>query len=131
MTGSLEALGEQVHSLAEQIGGMGTSTQEALVKLVDALAKLQQLTDDDRRHYGDGLREVVAVVRELKTELGGVGQTLTADASLMKSLEEQTRRSAAAVENSQRAANDVLAALTQSTRALASVVRQESTRGSG
>jgi len=130
VTGSLETLGGQVHTLSEQIGGMGASTQEALGKLVDALAKLQQLSDDDRRQYGEGLRELGAVVRELKTELGGVGQALAADVSLVKGLEAQVRRSTEAVENSHRAANDVLAALTESTRTLANVVRHESTRGS-
>lgn len=131
VSGSLEALSVQVQALSEQIGGMGTSTQEALDKLVAALEKLRQLTEDDRRQYGEGLREMGAAVRELRTELGGVGQALTTDVSLLRSLEEQARRSAAAVTSSQTAANDVLAALTESTRALAAVVRQGTPSGPG
>ena len=131
VTASLEALGGQVQVLSEHIGGMGASTQEALNKLVEALERLRQLTEDDRRQYGEGLREIGGAVRELKTELGGVGEVLIADASLIRSLEEQARRSAEAVEGSQRAANDVLTALTESTRTLVTVVRQESSSGPG
>jgi archaellum component FlaC len=131
VTASLEALGGQVQVLSEQIGGMGASTQGALDKLVESLERLRQLTEDDRRQYGEGLREIGSAVRELKTELGGVGEVLIADASLIRSLEEQARRSAAAVENSQRAANDVLTALTESTRALVTVVRRETSSGPG
>jgi len=124
VTVSLEALGEQVHTLSEQVGNAAAATNSAMQKLVESLERLRKLTEDDQKQYVAGLREVGEAVRSLKGELGGLGGIFRADAALIQRLEEHAQRSASAVEAAQRAANDVLEELTRSTRLLTTAIRE-------
>lgn len=131
VTGSLEALSEQVVALSGQIAGTGVSANEALANLIGAVEKLRVLTEQDRKQHSDGLREVETAVKDVKAELGTVGKVLATDVSLIRDLEEQSRRSAKLVESAHVAANDVLEALTESTKTLAAAIRQETDRRPG
>jgi methyl-accepting chemotaxis protein len=125
VTGSLEGVGGQLSGLSEGVRKLTDEGAAATTKLAESVEKLRQLADEDRRLHNESIERVRNATEEVTAALQKVGVSLQADVEVLKTMEEQSKQSAALVAESHRAANEVLGALTNSARAVTSAIREQ------
>lgn len=125
VTGSLEAVGGQVSGLAEGVKKVGDEGAAAATRLADAIEEMRKLAAEDRRIHTESAERLAKASTEVAEALQKVGLSLKTDLDLVRSLEEQSKRSAELVAKSHEATNDVLGALTASARAVTSAINEQ------
>lgn len=125
VSGSLEAVDGRVSGLADGFKKLGEEGAAAAAKLAEAVEEMRKLAAEDRKIHSESAERLAKAADEVTAALRTVGTSLQTDVELVKSLEEQNRRSAALVTSSHEAANEVLVALTASARAVTSAIKEQ------
>jgi hypothetical protein len=130
LAGRLEKVSESLDLLANRAERLIVSfkaTDEASSRVVSSISTtastIASMSQENRDEQAAGLRRIAQAAEEFRSALGDAGETLKANLERVRELGEESRLSADAALETQRAASEVIATFTDAARELTAAVK--------